>query len=118
MPRFPLSVFSVGPPNQIVQRHVIEVCQLDRQLQGERPLPAFVFGVKGLVTEQEPGNLFLREIRILPQIPNPKVHMHHRCYYNICKQHYSDGVVSTAVFVSLFQSTPSPKLSEKKRRGT
>lgn len=69
-----VSSSSVAAPHQVVQRHLIEIRQLHRQLQGQRSQAPLVFGIQGLVTQQGGGHLLLGQVRVLPQITNSQFH--------------------------------------------
>ena len=65
----------MGEAHQIVQADMVIFREPYRQLQRKRAFSPLIFGVEGLVTQEKPGNLPLGQVSVLPQIPNPQIHV-------------------------------------------
>lgn len=72
----------VAATDQIVKTDVIIVGQFDCKIERQYSFPALILGIKGLIAQEDFGNLLLCQVSIFAQVPDSEIHHHHQSYYN------------------------------------
>ena len=60
------ALFVVGQPGDVVERHIVELCQGDGMMKGDLSFAALVKGVLLNSDIKNCGNLLLRQVIVLP----------------------------------------------------
>ena len=71
-------VSSLWQTHQVINTGLVELSKLDSVNQGKFPFPAFILGIKRLVTDEVICHLPLCQVGVLTQIANAKIHFHHQ----------------------------------------
>ena len=64
----------VGQSHQIVQADVVMDRQLDCKVEGEGAFPTLVFGIQGLVAQQEVCDFLLCQVLVFSKISDSQMH--------------------------------------------
>lgn len=78
----------VRQAQQIVRAHLIELGQPDQNIGGDIPFPRFIIGVAHLRALQIGRQILLKQIGVLPQVPDPSIYIAPRLWEiqrSICK---------------------------------